>query len=245
LVFLIVFVFPDVMVQVFSLPSTLNGLIDKFWTLISYSFIHVRFFHLLSNLIILYYIGNLFLDFFSAKKFLIYYILGIVIGGAFFIAYFELTDKSSPNLLVGASAAVTAIIVGLATKIPHYAIKLRFIGSIELWVLAVIWVGLNVFGTVGVNAGSAIAHLGGAFIGVILTAYLKEGSAIEKMLNRKPKNRNPFQKVYKNPVKTKPSHKVKKENQQMIDAILDKISKSGYDALSKDEKDFLFNQKEN
>lgn len=246
-VFIIVLLFPSFMVQAFSLPPTLNELQAKPWSLFSYAFIHVRFFHLLSNLIVLYYMGNLFLDFFSAKKFLIYYALGLLIGGVFFIAYYEITNKTASFPLGGASAAVTAIIVGLATKIPHYSIKLRFIGSVEIWVLAAVWVGISAFGAMGVNAGSGVAHLGGAFLGFVLTAYFKEAVNLEAIFKRKPKPKpNPFQKVYKNknPIKTKPSHSKKKQNQQKVDAILDKISKSGYDALSKEEKDFLFNQKE-
>jgi len=244
-VFIIVFVLPDKMISIFSLPPTLKAVSTSPWTIFSYAFIHVRFFHLLSNSIVLYYIGNLFLDFFSAKKFLIYYVLGALFGGVFFIAYYELSGKSSLYPLGGASAAVMAIVVGLATKIPHYSLKLRFIGSVELWVLAAIWVTISAFGTAGVNAGSGISHLGGALLGFVLTFYLKEGNAIEQMIKRKPKA-NPFQKVYKNQktIKTKPSYSRKKKNQQRVDAILDKISKSGYDALTKEEKDYLFNQKE-
>lgn len=233
------------MVSAFSLSSNLNALATQPWTIFSYAFIHVRFFHLLSNVIVLYYIGNIFLDFFTPIKFLIYYVLGALFGGVFFIAYYKLLGKTATFPLGGASAAVMAVIVGLATKIPHYSLKLRFIGSVELWVLAAIWVAISAFGAAGVNAGSGVAHLGGAFVGFVLTAYFKEATTLENMLKRKPKT-NPFQKVYKNQktVKTKPSYAHKKHNQQKVDAILDKISKSGYDTLTKEEKDYLFNQKE-
>jgi len=245
IVFVIVFISPSKMVSVFSLPPSLDAVSDKPWTIISYAFIHVRFFHLLSNVIVLYYIGNLFLDFFSPKKFLIYYVVGAIFGGIFFIAYYELSGKTASFPLGGASAAVMAIVVGLATKIPHYSLRLRFIGSVELWVLAAIWVAISAFGAAGVNAGSGLAHLGGAFVGFALTAYFKDASTLESMFKRKPKT-NPFQKVYKNKnsINTKPSFSKKKQNQQKVDAILDKISKSGYEALTKEEKDYLFNQKE-
>jgi len=245
IVFVIVFILPAEMISIFSLPPSLNGVSDKPWTIVSYAFIHVRFFHLLSNIIVLYYIGNLFLDFFSPKKFLIYYALGALFGGVFFIAYYELSGKTSAFPLGGASAAVMAIVVGLATKIPHYSLKLRFIGSVELWVLAAIWVAISAFGAAGVNAGSGVSHLGGALLGFALTSYFKEGETLEKMMKRKSKP-SPFQKVYKNkkPIKTNPSFTKKKQNQQKVDAILDKISKSGYEALTKEEKDYLFNQKE-
>lgn len=234
------------MVKELSLPSTIIQLGDRPWALFTYAFVHVRFIHLLSNLIVLYYIGNLFLDFFSTKQFLIYYVLGIVFGGVFFIGFYEFSVNSTLFPLGGASAAVTAIIVGLAAKIPHYSLKLRFIGSVELWVLAAIWVAISAFGAAGVNAGSGMAHLGGAFIGFFLTRFFNEGKMLEDLLKRKPKA-NSFQKVYKNkkPIKTRPSYKEKKHNQEKVDAILDKISKSGYEALSKEEKEYLFNQKEN
>lgn len=245
LVFIIVFMFPRDMVSAFSLSPNLNALTTQPWTIFGYAFIHVRFFHLLSNVIVLYYIGNLFLDFFTPIKFLIYYVLGALFGGIFFIAYYELLGKTASFPLGGASAAVMAVVVGLATKIPHYSLKLRFIGSVELWVLAAIWVAISAFGAAGVNAGSGISHLGGALLGFVLTFYFNEADMLEKILKKSPKT-NPFQKVYKNQktVRTKPSYAHKKNNQQKVDAILDKISKSGYDALTKEEKEYLFNQKE-
>jgi len=229
--------------EVSSDPSML---LTKPWSIVSYAFVHQDFFHILSNLIVLYYIGNLFLNFFSKKKLLIYYFLGAIVGGLFFILFFYFQHKPEV-FLIGASAAVSAILVGLAAKIPHYSLRLRFIGSVELWVLAAIWIGMSVLATGGVNAGGAIAHLGGAIIGYLLTAYFNEGAIFESLFSKKhKKKKTPFKTVYKNPKapKTRPSYNVKKQNQRKIDAILDKISKSGYEALTKEEKDFLFNQKE-
>jgi membrane associated rhomboid family serine protease len=245
-IFLLVAFFSSFMISNFSLSANINLLMERPWSIFTYAFVHVRFIHLLSNLIVLYYIGHLFLDFFSIKRFIIYYVSGILIGGLFFIAYYELLNKTSSFPLGGASAAVMAVLVGVATKVPHYSLKLRFIGSVELWVLAVIWVVISAFGAVGVNSGSALSHLGGASIGFLLTTYFKEGAVLESLFNKKTK-KTPFQKVYKtnkSSLKTQPSYSKKKQNQRKVDLILDKISKSGYEALSKEEKDFLFNQKE-
>lgn len=231
------------MINWFALPSGLQEVFAKPWTFISYSFVHVELFHILSNLLVLYYVGNLFLNFFSNKKLLVYYILGLLVGGIVFVLFnFMATKTTGP--LIGASAAVTAILVGLTTKVPHYSLRLRFIGSVELWVITTVWVGLSVLGTVGINAGGAVAHLGGAIIGYLLTAYFNEGSIFVKLLNKRKKSS--FQKVYTNSKasNTTQSYKSKKRDQRKIDAILDKISKSGYEALSKEEKDFLFSQKE-
>lgn len=240
--FVISILFESMATNWFALFGKQQIVLSRPWTLISYAFVHFRLFHAVSNIIILYYVGNLFLNFFSSKKLLIYYFLGVFVGGLLFVMYTSIAVKiNSP--LVGASAGVTAILVGLATKIPHYALRLRFIGSVELWVLTAIWIGLSVLGTAGVNAGGAVAHLGGALIGYLLTAYLNEGNAFVNYFTKKEKS--PFNTVYTNTEKpkTQQSHRAKKQHQRKIDAILDKISKAGYDALSKAEKDFLFSQK--
>ena len=232
----------------FVLPASFSEVISKPWTLLTYGLVHFDIFHILSNLIVLYFIGNLFLDFFSAKKLLIYYILGLLVGGILFIGYYELSNNTTSWSLIGASAAVTAVFIGVAAKVPHYALKLRFVGSVELWVLAAIWIAISALGSSGVNAGSGVAHLGGAITGYLLTTYFREGAFVEQLLKRKPKStKHPFKNVYRSKPtpKTKPSHSKKKQNQQKVDAILDKISKSGYEALTKAEKDFLFNQKDN
>ncbi len=245
-VFFFVFsvLFPGFSTHWFALPSSYSELITRPWSIVTYAFIHMRFFHILSNLIILYFIGQLFLDFFTSKQLLVYYFLGLLTGGFLFVSYYAFSKSITGYSLIGSSAAVTAVLIGLATKIPHYAIRFRFIGSVELWVLAAIWIVLSAFTAAGINAGSGMAHLGGALIGFVLTSYLKEGTFLSNRLAfRFKKKPSPFKKVYKNKIKTKQSYRSKKENQQQVDAILEKISKSGYEALSKEEKAFLFNQK--
>ncbi len=242
--FLVTVLFKNFVTHWFALPAAYGELVSKPWTLITYAFVHSRLFHILSNLIILYYIGHLFLNFFSSKKLVVYYLMGLLVGGLMFVSYYSFSDAATSFSLIGASAAVTAILIGLATKIPHYAIRLRFIGSVELWILAAIWIVLSAFTAAGINAGSGIAHLGGALTGFLLTSYLNEGAFLVNLLSFTPKRKKtPFKNVYKNKVKTKQSYRHKKENQQRVDKILEKISKSGYDALNKEEKEFLFNQK--
>ncbi len=243
-VFIIINLFSKYLYGMLALPSDVHAFMYKPWTLITYSFVHLRFFHIFSNVLILYYIGNLFLDFFNKEKFIIYYFSGLLVGGLVFMTYFF--QKETYSMLIGASAAVTAILVGLATKIPHYSLQFRFIGSIELWVIAAIWIGLSVLGTGGINAGGAMAHLGGGIIGFVLTKYFDEASSLSGWLKQnRTKKKSAFKNVYTNPKapNTTQSYRNKKQNQRKIDAILDKISKSGYEALTKEEKDFLFNQK--
>lgn len=228
----------------FALKSDISIVITQPWTIFTYGFLHGGFPHLLFNMIFLYFIGNLFLDFFTSKQFLNYYILGILAGGIAFLAL------NPFGYLVGASAGLMAIVVGLATKIPTYEIRLALIGGIKLWVIAAIYVVTSIIDLSGDNFGGNIAHLGGALIGFVYTKQLEKGLDIGKWIERiidfiatlfKPKKRKPFQKVYRNQnIKRKPSPKEKNVHQQKIDIILDKISKSGYESLTQEEKDFLF-----
>lgn len=246
--FLITVIFSNFMVEWFALPSNFATFLNKPWTLITYAFIHQKLLHVLSNLLVLYYIGNLFLNFYTKKQFLNFYFLGGIFGAVIFLSYYYIINKTFAFPLAGASAAVTTIFIAIATKIPRYAIRLRFIGSVELWVLAAIWVVLSILQLANPDKGTAIAHLSGAFFGYIYAIQLDKGNDIgkwfESILNYfsnllKPKNKSPFKAVYKTKRRTS-TNKVPKSKQRKIDDILDKISKSGYESLTKDEKEFLF-----
>lgn len=230
-----------------ALPTSLNSFLYKPWTLITYAFIHQRLFHILSNLLVLYYIGNLFLDFYNKKQFVNFYFLGIIVGGIAFLAKYYFSSKIGAPL-GGASAAVSTIFVAIATKIPRYALRLRFIGSVELWVLAAIWVGLSILQLGNPDNGPAFAHIAGAGFGFLYAKQLENGNDIgnwfEKLLNFlfnqfKSKKNRPLKTVYKSS-KRKKANEVTKTKQRKINDILDKISKSGYESLSKEEKEFLF-----
>ncbi len=226
-----------------AFPANSALFILKPWSLISYAFIHQDLFHLLSNLIVLFYIGNLFLDFFSDTQFIAVYSFGILAGAAFF--FFGIQE----GILIGASAAATAVFVAIATKIPHYNLRLRFIGSVELWVLAAIWIGLSLLQVGAENKGGQLSHLGGALIGFIFTKLLlTKGIDLSKpftklqtlgtTLHRSKKKPTHLKTVYKSSKNIK--RKTTASKQQKINQILDKISKSGYESLSKEDKDFLF-----
>jgi membrane associated rhomboid family serine protease len=247
LLFLITVLFTKFSVQWLALPSSLESFLYKPWTLISYAFIHERLFHVLSNLLVLYYIGNLFLDFFTKKQFLNFYFLGVIVGSISFLSFNYLATKSGAPL-GGASAAVSTIFVAIATKIPRYALRLRFIGSVELWVLAAIWVALSILQLANPDNGGAIAHLSGALFGFIYTKQLDKGNDIgkwfEAILNyftnfMKSKKDRPLRTVHKSKGRAS-KNEVSLSRQRKIDIILDKISKSGYESLTQEEKDFLF-----
>ena len=245
--FLITVLFTKFSTQWLALPSSLDSFLYKPWTLISYAFIHERLFHVLSNLLVLYYIGNLFLDFFTKKQFLNFYFLGAIVGAISFLSFNYLTAKTGAAL-GGASAAVSTIFVAIATKVPRYALQLRFIGSVELWVLAAIWVALSILQLANPDNGGAIAHLSGAIFGFIYAKQLDKGNDIGKwfeailnyftsfMLSKKDK---PLRTVHKSKGRAS-KNDVSISRQRKIDTILDKISKSGYESLTQEEKDFLF-----
>jgi len=230
----------------FSLDNDINTLFRKPWSILSYGFLHAGFLHILMNMIVLYFIGNLFLEYFTEKQLLNFYILGTLFGGIFFLFsqnYFPLFEGKS-TVLVGASAGISAIFIGITTYMPNYQIKLRFIGFVKLWYLAAFWIGLDILGLIGSNAGGHFAHLGGALFGFIYVsrASNKEISFLNNLWGMFSSKNKKMKTVYKSSTKRKNNVNNTNSNQVKIDAILDKISKSGYDTLTKEEKDFLFKQ---
>ena len=236
----------NLILEWFSLDNSFSSLLTKPWTIISYGFLHADFLHILLNLITLYFIGNLFIEYFTQKQLLTFYVLGTLFGGILFIlsqSYFPLFEGQT-TVLVGASAWISAIFIGLTTYIPNYELKVRFIGFVKLWHLAAVWVGLDVLALTGGNAGGHFAHLGGALFGFLYVNQvsnkdLKIWGKISSLFTSKKK---PFKTVYKSPKRAKKPVQNSSLNQQQIDGILDKISKSGYDTLTKAEKEFLFKQ---
>tara|TARA_B110001450_G_scaffold103489_1_gene98000 strand:+ start:249 stop:1127 length:879 start_codon:yes stop_codon:yes gene_type:complete len=231
-------------VEWFSLEDNFSSLLTKPWTIITYGFLHADFLHLLLNLITLYFIGNLFITYFTQKQLLNFYLLGTFSGGLLYIMshnYFPLFNGKS-SILIGASAGISAIFIGITTYIPNYQLKFRFIGFVKLWNLAAIWIGLDILALSGANAGGHFAHLGGALFGFLyVNQVFKKKIKIWEKISSLFKSKKHLRTVYKSDKKSN-SNKSASLTQQQIDGILDKISKSGYDTLSKTEKDFLFKQ---
>jgi membrane associated rhomboid family serine protease len=230
----------------FSLDNEYSSLLKKPWSIITYGFLHADFLHILMNVLVLHFIGNLFIAFFTEKQLLNFYILGTFFGGLLFIFsqnYFPLFEGKS-SVLVGASAGISAIFIGIATYMPNYELKFRFIGFVKLWYLAAFWLALDVIALIGDNAGGHFAHLGGSLFGFLYVtrASNKEINIFSRILSIFKTQKKPLKTVYKSAKKTINTVKNTDLNQQQIDGILDKISKSGYDTLTKTEKEFLFRQ---
>lgn len=227
-----------------ALSSDLSVLILKPWTLIGYAFFHHGFGHLFFNMMVLHFSSMLFLTFFNSKQFLGLYLLSALFSGiAFVIGYYFLQLSSA---MVGASGAIMAILVATTTYRPLMHVRLLFFGNVKLWHITAVILVLDFMQFRIENTGGHIAHLAGAFFGFIFIKLLQNGIDLSRILNNpfKKSRRAPFRKVHKNYPKSapKPSSRivVKDKTQQQIDEILDKISQSGYDCLTQEEKEFLF-----
>lgn len=238
-------------IQYVSLSSNPVDLFWKPWSIISYSFFHSDFFHIFFNLIILNFSSQLFLTFFNQKQLLGLYVLSAIFAGVVFVSSFYLMDIIAP--IVGASAAIMAILVAVTVYAPLMNVRLLLIGNVKLWQITVVILVLDLLQIRMENSGGHIAHLSGAFFGFVFVKLLKNGTDLTNIVTtiidffvnlfRKSPS-TPFKKVHKN--YKKPSEKsasrivTKDKTQQQIDEILDKISRSGYDCLTKEEKEFLF-----
>ncbi len=234
-----------------SLSSNISEVVFKPWTLLSYSFFHAGFFHLVFNMIVLNFAGRLFLTFFTQKQFLGLYLLSAIFAGFIFVFSYSIMGKENTQL-VGASGAIMALLVSVATYAPYMNLRLLLIGNVKLWQLTFVILLIDLIQIFVENTGGHIAHLAGAFFGFLYIKLLQNGFDLsvgvsfifDKFVNiTGSKKTSPFKKVHRNNTKNVKSVSkivIKDITQQKIDEILDKISQSGYDSLSKEEKEFLF-----
>lgn len=237
--------------QYVSLSSDPMDLMWKPWSIVSYSFFHSDFFHIFFNLIILNFSSQMFLTFFNQKQLLGLYLLSGIFSGVVFVFSFYFMNIISP--IVGASGAIMAILVAVTTYQPLMNVRLLFIGNVKLWHVTVVILLIDLLQIRSENSGGHIAHLAGAFFGFIFIKLLHNGTDLSKIVSnvldffvnlftKSPST--PFKKVhrnYKKPTVNVASKIVTKDKtQQQIDEILDKISRSGYDCLTTEEKEFLF-----
>ncbi len=243
----------NIIVYWLSLPSDYSKLLIRPWTIITYQFLHEGFLHILFNMLWLYWFGKIFLEFLSQKKLIAIYLLGGIFGGLFFVIAYNIfpafASVKSEAIALGASASILAIVTTISFYVPNYTIRLMFIGNIKLKYIALFSILLDILSIAGENSGGHIAHLGGAFFGFLMYLQLKQGkninfidnilSRIQNIFKPKPKMRVEY-KTQKPPRNDMDYNKQKVEKQKQIDAILDKIAKSGYNSLTKTEKEILF-----
>ncbi len=242
-----------------AIPAPFFSFLSKPWTIITYAFVHdlTGIFHILFNMLIFYWFGKLFIEYLGSDKLVALYVLGAIAGGISYLLVYNTIpfyQSQTPLLgMVGASAAVYAVLVGTAVLLPDYTFFLMFLGPVKIKYIAIFYIVLSFLGSVGGNAGGNVAHLGGALIGFV---YIKQlqigvnwGGWITTLLDwfksifvSQPKVKVTYRKSEpKVHQAARPTTKASKASQDEIDTILDKISDQGYESLSKEEKEKLFN----
>ena len=235
----------EIITTYLAVPSNWNDLIFKFWTPFTYMFVHSQgdIFHILFNMLWLFWIGRILEEFLNSKKLTFIYLGGGLAGAAFFILCYNLIPAFSDQVMVaraiGASASVTAIIIATATLLPNYTIHLLLFGAVRLKWIALIYIVFDILQVSGSNAGGHIAHLGGAIFGFFFIKSLQKGKDWSKPFENLFKKKKKLKVVSKN-YNPNPSKSNYQPDQKTIDEILDKISQSGYEKLTAKEKEILF-----
>ncbi len=240
-------------VRLFAVPASLSALAVKPWTLFTYMFLHEGFLHILFNILWLYWFGIIFLRYFSQNQLLGLYIIGGLFGGIFYILSFNLFPVFKPyvesSVALGASASVIAIVIATALYIPNYSVNIIFLGPVKLKWIALVMILLDIIGITSSNSGGHLAHLGGAIMGWIFISAYKKRFDLTKFvgwfkniskfkLRRKKKSH--LRVTYRRGETEYDYNARKRENQKQLDAILEKIKKSGYSNLTAEEKQILF-----
>jgi membrane associated rhomboid family serine protease len=239
------------------LPAQVSTFAHRPWSILSYMFFHKSFIHILFNLLMLYWFGKLFLQYCSQHDLVGLYILGGIAGGATYIIAFNLLPKFAPviglSLLLGASASVMAITIATAVFAPNQTMRLVLIGDVKIKWIALVSVLISLMQINAENAGGELAHIGGAVAGYIFAIEYKKGKNITDWINKilhrianliHGAGRKPKMKVsYTTRENDQEYNYRKKQENDDIDKILDKIKSSGYESLNDDEKGKLFGKK--
>lgn len=256
LVFSSIFELPEVFGIIhrqLAIPAPIYDFLQKPWTLITYAFVHdlSGIFHILFNMLVFYWFGKLFVEYLGSDKLIAVYFLGAMAGALAYLMVYNLIPFYEARIpgggMVGASAAVYAIVVATATLVPDYTFFLLFLGPVRIKYIAGFYIIVSFLGSVGPNEGGNVAHLGGALIGYLYIKQLQSGSNwgswitstlewIKSLFEPKPAVKVTYR---KQPTQKKQSKS--SISQDEIDTILDKISDGGYESLTKDEKEKLFN----
>lgn len=240
-------------VEFLAVPASFSSLILKPWTVFTYMFMHEGFFHVLFNMLWLYWFGRIFSDYFDQKKLVSVYIMGGLSGALLYILSFNILPAFSEvinvSIALGASASVMAIVVATAAYVPDYSVHLFLLGRVKIKYIAIgIFLLTSVF-DFSVNTGGKIAHIGGAILGYIYAVRYRQGKDTGKWINSTIdaiatwfKPREKMEVSYKKPMTDMDYNKMKADHQEKVNKILEKISKGGYDSLTKEEKEILFKE---
>ncbi|MBE3087064.1 MAG: rhomboid family intramembrane serine protease [Bacteroidetes bacterium] len=239
--------------NLFSVPSSFKILLVRPWTIITYMFVHKDIWHILFNMLWLYWFGRIFLEYLDQRKLVAVYLLGGISGAFVYILSFNIfpafTGVVGESVAIGASASVMAVVIAIAAYVPDYTVQLFLFGRIKIKYMALAIFVLTSIMDFSINSGGKLAHIGGAFFGYFYTINLRQGRDIGKGFNRvidffvtlfKPRKK--LKVTHKKAATEYEYNKIKTEHQTRINSILDKISKGGYDSLTKEEKETLFKE---
>lgn len=242
-----------VLVHWLSVPADIPTLITRPWSIFTYMFLHEGFFHILFNLLWLYVFGRIFLMYLNEKKLLSVYLVGGLAGAALYIISFNIfpafREVVSLSLALGASASVMAIVIAISVYVPNFSINLLFLGPVKLKYIAIFTIVLDVLSIPSSNSGGHIAHLGGALFGYLYISQYRKGKVITSGFDRfmdnvfalfKPKPKFKVTHKQHRPKTDIEYNKEKAKRQEKINKILEKISKKGYESLTREEKEILF-----
>jgi membrane associated rhomboid family serine protease len=237
-------------------PASLKTLAIRPWTVITYMFTHSNIWHILFNMLWLSWFGKIFLEFLDQRKLVAVYLLGGISGAFLYILSFNVfpvfSNVTDVAVAIGASASVMAIVFAIATYVPNYNVNLFLFGRVKIIWIALVILAFTSFMNFADNTGGKLAHIGGALYGYIFALNLKKGKDIGAWINRvidflvslfKPKPK--IKVTYSRPKNDFEYNTNKAEHQEIINKILDKISKGGYDSLTKEEKEILFRESQN
>lgn len=237
--------------QIF-LPASIDNFIYKPWTLFTYFFTHESFFHIIFNMLALYWFGLLITEFLGSRRLISIFFFGGITGGLMYLLMYNtipfFATKATFTALLGASGGVYAVVLGAAVLLPNYTFFMLFLGPVKIKWIACFYLLLSIAESIGPNAGGNLAHLGGAGFGALYIWQLRKGNDIGKPFNMFYSwvgnifKSSPKMKVtYKSAEKSKnTTYNPQNVSQDEIDAILDKISNYGYEKLTKEEKQKLF-----
>lgn len=242
----------ELIIDYISVPADMGKLIFQPWSLCTYMFVHIDLMHILFNMLVLFWTGNLFNEYLGGKKLLSTYFLGALSGAVFYILSYNIfpvfTDFVTFSSLIGASAGVLAILTAIATLLPEYQVQLLFFGMVRLKFIAIFSIILYAISIPQGNAGGHIAHLGGALFGFVYIRQLQKGrdlalwfNYVVALISGENRKKGKMKVAHKRSQNDEDYRNKLKSRQEQIDHILDKISQSGYDSLSKEEKETLFN----
>ena len=235
--------------KLFAVPSDISALAEKPWSVFTYMFLQEQFGHLFFNMLMLYYGGKIFLQYFSEKQLLLTYIFGGLFGALFFILAFNafpvFEDMKGHAFALGSSASVLSILIAAATYRPDYTLILFLLGQVKMKWVAIVFVVIDFLSITKGNSGGHIAHLGGALWGFLYAFMLKNDFDIYKIFKKKAKIRVKTvnsENYHKRPKTDEQYNAERAQEQEDVDRILEKIAKNGYSSLSDKEKEFLFRQ---